>query len=71
MAEIRTNGLAKAEKYYTDYGSRARELKGTGREVIGYLSALCPISATASTGRTMCGATIWSFPTGISSITLM
>ena len=43
MADIQVNGLAKAEKYYSDYGSRARELKGMGRKVIGYLSALCPV----------------------------
>jgi len=50
MTEIQTNGLAKAEKYYSDYGSRARELKNAGRTVIGYLSALCPVEILTAAG---------------------
>jgi len=50
MADIELSGLAKAEKYYSDYGSRARELKNSGRKVIGYLSALCPVEILTAAG---------------------
>jgi benzoyl-CoA reductase subunit C len=50
MTDIQLSGLAKAEKYYTDYGSRARELKNSGRKVIGYLSALCPVEILTAAG---------------------
>ena len=50
MADIELSGLAKAEKYYSDYGSRARELKSSGRKVIGYLSALCPVEILTAAG---------------------
>jgi bcr-type benzoyl-CoA reductase subunit C len=44
------NGLATAEKYYSQYGLRASELKGTGKKVIGYLSALGPIEILTAAG---------------------
>jgi benzoyl-CoA reductase subunit C len=50
MADIELSGLAKSEKYYSDYGSRARELKDSGRKVIGYLSALCPVEILTAAG---------------------
>jgi len=50
MADIELSGLVKAEKYYSDYGSRARELKNSGRKVIGYLSALCPVEILTAAG---------------------
>jgi bzd-type benzoyl-CoA reductase N subunit len=50
MADIQSSGLAKAEKYYSDYGSRARDLKISGRKVIGYLSALCPVEILTAAG---------------------
>lgn len=50
MTDIQLGGLAKAEKYYSDYGSRARELKSSGRNVIGYLSALCPVEIITAAG---------------------
>jgi benzoyl-CoA reductase subunit C len=50
MADIELGGLAKADKYYSDYGSRARELKNSGRKVIGYLSALCPVEILTAAG---------------------
>jgi benzoyl-CoA reductase subunit C len=50
MADIELSGLAQAEKYYSDYGSRARELKDSGRKVIGYLSALCPVEILTAAG---------------------
>jgi len=39
-----------AEKYYAEYGSRARELKAAGRKVIGYLSALGPVEVLTAAG---------------------
>jgi benzoyl-CoA reductase subunit C len=50
MADIQLGGLAKAEKYYSDYGARARELKNSGKKVIGYLSALCPLEILTAAG---------------------
>jgi benzoyl-CoA reductase subunit C len=50
MTDIQLSGLARAEKYYSEYGSRARELKRSGRKVIGYLSALCPVEILTAAG---------------------
>ena len=50
MADIGSSGLKLAEKYYNEYGSRARELKGSGTPVIGYLSALCPVEILSAAG---------------------
>jgi benzoyl-CoA reductase subunit C len=50
MIDMQPNGLAKADKYYSDYGLRARELKNSGRKVIGYLSALCPVEILTAAG---------------------
>jgi bcr-type benzoyl-CoA reductase subunit C len=50
MEQKRTGGLALAEKYYAEYGSRARELKAAGRKVIGYLSALGPVEVLTAAG---------------------
>lgn len=50
MTEQKTNGLATAERYYQDYGSRARELKAAGKKVIGYLSALGPLEIMTAAG---------------------
>jgi bzd-type benzoyl-CoA reductase N subunit len=44
------NGLALAERYYRDYGARAKELKQNGRKVIGYLSALGPVEILTAAG---------------------
>jgi bzd-type benzoyl-CoA reductase N subunit len=44
------NGLAKVEKYYTQYGSRARELHAGGTKVMGYLSALGPVEIMTAAG---------------------
>jgi benzoyl-CoA reductase subunit C len=48
--ELHMKGLALAEKYYTQYGLRARELKASGRKVIGYLSALGPVEILTAAG---------------------
>ncbi|MGD0231374.1 MAG: 2-hydroxyacyl-CoA dehydratase family protein, partial [Syntrophorhabdales bacterium] len=50
MAQLQTDGLALAEKYYTDYGARARELKAAGKKIIGYLSALGPVEILTAAG---------------------
>jgi len=42
--------LATAQKYYTEYGSRARELKAAGNKVIGYLTALGPVEILTAAG---------------------
>jgi benzoyl-CoA reductase subunit C len=44
------NGLALAEKYYREYGSRAKELKKEGKKVIGYLTALGPVEILTAAG---------------------
>ncbi len=50
MAETQSGGLAMVERYYSDYGSRARELRSSGRKVIGYMSALCPVEILTAAG---------------------
>ncbi len=50
MTETQMGGLAKADQYYSEYGLRARELRESGRKVIGYLSALCPLEILTAAG---------------------
>ena len=50
MERIRGKGLELAEKYYRDYGCRAKELKGEGKKSIGYLSPLGPLEIIAAAG---------------------
>ncbi len=51
MAELGVEkGLAKAEKYYNDYGKRANELKAEGKKIIGYISALGPVEVLTAAG---------------------
>ena len=50
MERIRDKGLELAEKYYRDYGCRAKELKGEGKRSIGYLSPLGPLEIIAAAG---------------------
>ena len=45
-----TNGLATAEKYYTHYGARARELKAAGKKIMGYLTAMGPVEVLTAAG---------------------
>ena len=44
------NGLATADKYYSQYGLRAQELKKSGKKIIGYLSALGPVEILSAAG---------------------
>lgn len=48
--EPQMNGLATAEKYYNQYGSRAKDLKAQGKKVIGYLTALGPVEILTAAG---------------------
>jgi benzoyl-CoA reductase subunit C len=45
-----SKGLAAADRYYRDYGSRARELKGQGKKIIGYLCAFVPLEIITAAG---------------------
>jgi benzoyl-CoA reductase subunit C len=50
MTELQQHGLAKADAYYREYGSRAKELRGEGRKIIGYLTALGPVEIMTAAG---------------------
>ena len=43
-------GLSTVEKYYQDYGCRARELRKQGEKFIGYLCALTPLEMITAAG---------------------
>ena len=43
-------GLATVDKYYQDYGGRARELKKQGKKIIGYLCAYVPLEMITAAG---------------------
>jgi benzoyl-CoA reductase/2-hydroxyglutaryl-CoA dehydratase subunit BcrC/BadD/HgdB len=44
------SNLAKADIYYRQYGSRARELHAAGKKIIGYMSALGPVEIMTAAG---------------------
>jgi bzd-type benzoyl-CoA reductase N subunit len=46
----RNNVFSKVERYYRDYGARAKELKGQGIKVIAYLCSLTPIEIITAAG---------------------
>ena len=48
--EVTGGGLAAVDKYYQDYGSRARKLKKQGKPIIGYLCAFTPVEIIAAAG---------------------
>jgi benzoyl-CoA reductase subunit C len=48
--KVALKGLAEAERYYQDYGLRARELKKQGRKIIGYLCAFVPVEIITAAG---------------------
>ena len=50
MTESQQNGLAKADAYYREYGSRAKELRAGGKKIIGYLTALGPVEIMTAAG---------------------
>ena len=43
-------GLAVADRYYRDYGCRARELKQQGKKIFGYLCAFVPLEVLTAAG---------------------
>jgi bzd-type benzoyl-CoA reductase N subunit len=49
-AEGLITGLAAVDKYYQDYGLRARELKKQGNKIMGYLCALVPLEMISAAG---------------------
>jgi bzd-type benzoyl-CoA reductase N subunit len=48
--KVALKGLAAADRYYQDYGFRARELKKQGQKVIGYLCAFVPAELITAAG---------------------
>jgi bzd-type benzoyl-CoA reductase N subunit len=47
---VTSKGLSLVEKYYRDYGSRARELKRQGKKIFGYLCAFVPLEVLTAAG---------------------
>jgi bcr-type benzoyl-CoA reductase subunit C len=50
MSEKRGNALNMVEKYYNDYGLRAKELKKKGGKIIGYICSFVPVEIVAAAG---------------------
>ncbi len=50
VENVTSRGLLVVEKYYHDYGGRARELKGQGKKIFGYLCAYVPLEIITAAG---------------------
>ncbi|RLB30448.1 MAG: hypothetical protein DRG87_05085 [Deltaproteobacteria bacterium] len=50
MSEEKSQGMSKVERYYEDYGARAREEKAQGHKVMTYLCSLVPVEIIAAAG---------------------
>ncbi|MBW2040282.1 MAG: 2-hydroxyacyl-CoA dehydratase, partial [Deltaproteobacteria bacterium] len=50
MNDTEMNILSKVEKYYKDYGLRAKELNGEGKKVIGYICSFVPLEMITAAG---------------------
>ena len=50
MSAQKGNGMSRVERYYEDYGVRARELKAQGQVVMLYLCSLVPVELIAAAG---------------------
>ncbi len=50
MSDESNNILATVERYYEDYGVRARELKAKGKKVIGYICSMVPLELITAAG---------------------
>ena len=48
--EVTSEGLTTVDKYYQDYGYRARELKKQGKQIMGYLCAFTPVEIITAAG---------------------
>jgi benzoyl-CoA reductase/2-hydroxyglutaryl-CoA dehydratase subunit BcrC/BadD/HgdB len=62
MNEQNSTVMSKVERYYKDYGIRARELKKEGKTVISYLCSLVPMEIITAAGLvpfTPKGILIW------------
>ena len=46
----KVNGMSKVERYYQDYGVRAKELAAQGRTVIGYICSFVPLEMITAAG---------------------
>jgi len=50
MIKHNGNVLAFADRHYSQYGLRARELKASGKKIIGYLTAMGPVEILTAAG---------------------
>ena len=50
MSGEKSHGMSNVERYYEDYGARARELKAQGHKVIAYLCSLVPVEIITAAG---------------------
>jgi len=50
MMEKHNRALELVQKYYSQYGLRARELKASGKKIIGYLTAMGPLEILTAAG---------------------
>ena len=50
MNETQSGILSTVEKYYKDYGLRARELKKEGKKIIGYVCSFVPLEIISASG---------------------
>jgi bcr-type benzoyl-CoA reductase subunit C len=50
MSERQTSVFSTVEKYYRDYGLRAKELKKEGKTLIGYICSLVPLEIITAAG---------------------
>ncbi|MEW6375185.1 MAG: 2-hydroxyacyl-CoA dehydratase family protein, partial [Thermodesulfobacteriota bacterium] len=50
MKEGKKNIFNTVEKYYTDYGLRAKELKNEGKKIIGYVCSFVPLEIITASG---------------------
>ncbi len=48
--KVALKGLAEAERYYQEYGLRAKELRKKGKKIIGYLCAFTPAEVITAAG---------------------
>ncbi|MGZ6225248.1 MAG: 2-hydroxyacyl-CoA dehydratase, partial [Syntrophales bacterium] len=50
MGGKRSSILTTVEKYYEEYGLRAKELKKEGKKIIGYICSFVPLEIIAAAG---------------------
>jgi bcr-type benzoyl-CoA reductase subunit C len=50
MSDIQDNVFSMVQRYYKDYGVRARELKGEGKKLIGYICSFVPLEIITAGG---------------------